>query len=162
MQNLDLKFVYKALSSQEKESVIALWTSVGVVSYAEALRRVEEVSTLILFENIVIGVSTVYLAKLQPLDKTYFFCRMFVKEEYRGDNGMRKKLLRLNFLKLKESYADVSCGLVLELENQKFARLGEHTNYMTKRGYTYHGKSQRGLQLWYVDFDEPKGIFSNI
>jgi hypothetical protein len=159
MPNLDLKFVYKTLSPKQKEGVIEMWTSAGVVPLEEAVKRVEQVSSLILFDEEIVGVSTVYPADLAAQGDTYFFSRMFIKEQYRGSIALRTKVKQLNFYELKKRYEKSVNGLVLELENQKFARLGANTDYMSKRGYTYYGKSVRGLQLWYVRFDEPKGIF---
>ena len=159
MQKLDIKFVYHALTAQEKERVIALWINTNILSLVEAKRRVDEVSSLILCEGEVVGVSTVYLAKPYGSEKQYYFGRMFISPEYRGDNSARTRLKQLNFSQLKELHRGDAYGLFLELENQKLAHLGEKTDYMSKRGYTYYGKSQRGLQLWYVDFDNPKGIF---
>ncbi|MBU1927631.1 hypothetical protein KKG77_01385 [bacterium] len=159
MLNLEIKFVYEALSPKEKEGVVRMWTNAHVLSAEEAVRRVEQVSVLILFGDEIVGVSTVYLDHLSEKDNAYFFFRMFIKKEYRGSNVLRTKLMQLNFNELKKRYAQQIKGLVFELENKKLAHLGEHTNYMTKRGYIYHGKSSRGLQLWYVRFDEAKGIF---
>ncbi|MBA3026478.1 MAG: hypothetical protein FP820_08715 [Sulfurimonas sp.] len=159
MPSLNLKFVYGTLSPTEKESVIHMWTTARVVPLQEAIKRVEQVSSLILYNDEIVGVSTVYTDDLSKVGDTYFFSRMFIKEAYRGSNTLRAKVLQLNFHELKKRYEQQTNGLVLELENIKLARLGENTNYMQKRGYTYYGKSQRGLQLWYVRFDEPKGIF---
>jgi hypothetical protein len=159
MLNLDIKFVYKALSLKEKESVVKMWTNAGVVAFEEAITRVEQVSVLILFGDEIVGVSTVYLNNLSAEGNVYFFFRMFIKKEYRGNNALRTKLMQLNYYELKKMYKFQVEGLVLELENKKLAHLGEHTNYMSKRGYTYYGKSPRGLQLWYVRFDEARGIF---
>ena len=84
---------------------------------------------------------------------------MFIKKEFRGDNALRTKLMQLNFKELKKKYEKNLHGIVVELENEKLAKLGEKSKYFQQRGYTYHGKSPRGLQLWYVRFDEPNGIF---
>jgi hypothetical protein len=159
MLNLNIKFVYGALSQKEKEGVIKMWINARVVSAEEALRRVEQVSVLILFGDEIVGVSTVYLDHLSEKDNAYFFFRMFIKKEYRGSNALRTKVVQLNFHELKKISQQRTEGLVFELENNKLAKLGEHTNYMSKRGYTYYGKSKRNLQLWYVRFDEAKGIF---
>lgn len=157
ISNLNVKFVYKLLSPQEKEGVLKLWMDAGVVSYSEAIQRVEQVSTLILFKNEIVGVSTVYLNSLE--NEKYFFFRMFIKSEYRGSNTLRTQVMRLNFQELKTRYENQIKGLAVELENTKLAKLAQETQYMSKRGYTFFGKSTRELQLWYVMFDEPKGIF---
>ena len=159
MQKLEVEFVYETLSLEQKEEVIAMWLQAGVVSPQEALRRVEQVSCLILFGEKIVGVSTVYKDILSQEMGTYFFGRMFITQAYRGSLEIRKKIMQLNFSQLKQSYATQANGLVLELENKKLAKLGEETAYMYKRGYTFYGKSARGLQLWYVRFATPKGIF---
>lgn len=159
MPNLDVKFVYTTLSQKDKEGVIKMWTEARVVSAEEAVRRAKEVSCLILFGEEIVGVSTVYQNDLSPTQKPYFFFRMFIKEAYRGSIALRTEVIQLNFHELKKRYEKQIQGLVLELENKKLAHIGEHTNYMNKRGYTYFDKSARGLQLWYVKFNEPKGIF---
>lgn len=159
MQNAEATFVYGHLSPKEKEGVIHLWTRCGVVSLAEAQKRVEQVSTLITCNEKIIGVSTVYVCDFAAPNTPYFYFRMFIEEAFRGSNALRTQVMQVNFHELKKQYGDTIYGLVLELENTKLAHLGEKTDFMRKRGYTYFGKSARGLQLWYVRFDEPKGIF---
>lgn len=51
MQSLDLKFVYTNLTVKEKKDVIQMWTASGAVHAAEAIKRVEQVSVLILFDG---------------------------------------------------------------------------------------------------------------
>jgi hypothetical protein len=157
MQNLDLKFVYGNLKEEDKQNIVNMWLSAGVLSKEEAIKRVEQVSVMIYSNDFVVGVSTIYPAYLTP-NNPYFFFRMFIKQEYRGTN-IKIKVMQLNFHKLKNKFDDKLNGIVVELENEKLARLGENTNYFNDKGYTYFGKSARNLQLWYVNFDEPKGIF---
>ncbi|APW65131.1 hypothetical protein LPB137_04390 [Poseidonibacter parvus] len=160
MIDLNLKFVYQSLTKEEKQDILSLWISSGVLSKEQAYKRIEEVSTLILNNNKIVGVSTVYPQYFIRSDSIFFFFRMFIQQEFRGSNSIRKKLMQLNYSELKKRFENKAYGLVVELENKKLDNLGKNTNYMTKRGYTYYGKSPRGLQLWYVMFDEPKGIFN--
>jgi hypothetical protein len=158
MQNLNLKFVYGNLKEVDKLNIINMWLSACVLPKEEAIKRVEQVSVLIFnHTNEIVGVSTIYPAYLTS-NNPYFFFRMFIKQEFRGTN-IKTKVMQLNFHKLKNKFDDKLNGIVVELENEKLARLGENSNYMSKRGFTYYGKSARNLQLWYVNFDEPKGIF---
>ncbi len=157
MQNLDLKFVYGNLKAEDKQNIINMWLSAGVLSKEEAIKRVEQVSVMIYSDDFVVGVSTVYPAYLTH-NNPYFFFRMFIKQEFRGTN-IKTKVMQLNFHKLKNKFDDKLNGIVVELENEKLARLGEKTDYFMDKGYTYFGKSARNLQLWYVNFNEPKGIF---
>lgn len=159
MPNLDVRFVYGELSQKEKNDVIKMWTNAGVVAFEEAIRRVEQVSVLVLDDKKIVGVGTSYIDKLPQNGDAYFFFRMFIEPKHRGSNLIRTKVGQLNFHGLKKLYENQINGMVIELENIKLARLGENTDYWIKRGYTYYGKSARGLQLWYVRFDEPKGIF---
>jgi hypothetical protein len=159
VSNLELKFVYQSLNTIEKNAVIALWVGTGVLSQESAVQRVDQVSVLIMHEGKVVGVSTVYPNDFTAPHHLFFFYRMFIEESFRGSNSLRTQVMQLNFHELKKHYGDKVHGIVLELENKKLASLGENTPYMSKRGYTYYGKSPRGLQLWYVRFDEPRGIF---
>lgn len=79
MQNLNLKFVYKSLTDKEKDAVINLWTSCGVVSQQEALKRIDQVSVLILDEENVVGVSTIYENDFTTPNNLYFFFRMYIR-----------------------------------------------------------------------------------
>ena len=159
MKDINIEYVYKNLTQKKKQEVVELWTSNVVVSLSEAQRRVDEVSCLIYRNSTLVGVSTVYKNDFNKKNNPYFFYRMFIREDDRGSNALRTAVMRENFLKLKESYSDSVNGLVVELENIKLARLGSKTSYFTKRGWTYSSLSNRGLQLWFVRFDEPKGIF---
>jgi hypothetical protein len=161
MKNLTIKYVYQLLTEEEKRKIINLWVTSGVLSQHQALQRVEQVSCVILSNFEIVGVSTVYIDDFTTPHNPYFFFRMFIKQEYRGSNKLRTQVMQLNFQKLKEFHSKNSHGIAVELENEKLADLGAKTNYMKKRGYTYYGKSARGLQLWYVRFDDPKGIFFN-
>lgn len=155
----ELKFVYNYLTSEEKSKIVDLWTSCKVVSKEEALKRVDQVSVIILNEKEIVGVSTVYINDFTAPDNPYFFYRMFIKEEFRRSYILKDKVVLLNFFELKKIYGDKVNGLVIELENSKFANLGKNTKYFIKKGFTYYGKSPRGLQLWYVRYDDPKGKF---
>lgn len=158
MFNLTLKFVYKNLSTQEKQDVINMWINAKVLPENEAIKRVEQVSVIIFNDKNIVGVSTIYPAFLSE-NNIYFFFRMFILPQYRGSNLTRTQVMQLNFNQLKEFYSSKIKGIAMELENSKLAHLGKNTNYMQKRGYTYFAQSARDLQLWYVDFDNPKGIF---
>lgn len=161
MQNLKLLFVFQSLNENQKKEIIDLWIRNGVLNQKQAKERVNQVSIVILDKETIVGVSTIYVQDFIIPNNPYFFFRMFIEEKHRGSNSLRTKVMQLNFQKLKEIYSAKVHGIVLELENEKLAKLGQKTNYMTKRGYTYYGKSPRGLQLWYVRFDDPKGIFLN-
>ncbi len=162
MSRFSLKFVYKNLSIDEKQNVINLWTNAEVLTQDQAKDRLSEVSLLILENEKIIGVSTVYVNDFISPNNQYFFFRMFIDERSRGSNKLRTQVMQKNYLELKKHFSDQVNGIVIELENEKLSKLGETSNYFVKRGYTYYGKSIRGLQLWYVDFAEPKGIFQSI
>lgn len=159
MDNYNIKFVYGNLTEKEKKEIIELWVNSGVLNNTEALKRVEQVSILVYSNDVLIGVSTVYINDFIYPNNPYFFFRMFIQKDFRGSNKLRNEIVTLNFEMLKNNYDKQAHGIVVELENTKLAKLGQKTNYMNKRGYLYHGKSARGLQLWYVRFDDPRGIF---
>lgn len=92
----------------------------------------------------------------------YFSLRMFIKTTARGSYPLMEQVTKVNYAQLKKHFARTVHGLVLELENKKLGKLGEQTDYVRKRGYTYYRKSARGLQLWYVRFDDPRGIYSDL
>lgn len=156
-----IRFVYQRLDEPQRSAVIALWTQAGVLPMAEAVRRVDEISALILDGQALIGVSTAYLHPLAGTDTPYFHLRSFILPQHRGCNATRKQLMQTNFTGLRE-HASQAQGLVIELENPKLARLGANTNYLHRRGYRYHGQSPRGLPLWYVRFDQAEGIFRDL
>ncbi len=160
MENLQLKFVYKNLTESEKQKVINLWRSIGVLSEERAKKRVEQVCLIIINKNDeIVGVSTVYTHYIVEESNLYFFYRMFIKKEYRGSPKIYIKVLQIVYNQLKTHYAQKLNGLIIELENKKIAKLGSESSYMNKLGFTYYGLSSRKLQLWYVRFDDPKGIF---
>lgn len=160
MSPLNIRYVYQSLSDEDKKKILSLWLSERVMSQEMALNRLNEVSVVIeTSDNQIVGVSTVYLQDFISPNNPYFFYRMFIKKEFRGSNLLRTKVMQTNFTSLKSNYSDKIFGIVIELENIKLSKLASSSNYMIKRGYSYYGKSYRGLQLWYVRFDEPKGIF---
>ena len=73
MKNIDLKFVYQTLSEDEKQSVIKLWKESQVVSSDEAINRVNQVSVLLLFDDNIVGVSTIYQHDFIMPNNPYFF-----------------------------------------------------------------------------------------
>lgn len=156
---MDIRFVYQNLTEEQKNGVIHMWVSSGVLSLQEAQDRVNQVSVLMLSEEKVVGVSTIYPGLLNAEEKPWFFFRMFIQEKSRGSNRLRTQIMQLNYTELKKRFLEHFQGISLELENVKLAKLSETTDYMTRRGYTYYGKSQRDLGIWVVRFDKPMGIF---
>ncbi|MBV5320306.1 MAG: hypothetical protein JZU62_01350 [Sulfuricurvum sp.] len=156
---MEIQFVYQNLTEEQKNGVIHMWVSAGVLSLQEAQNRVNQVSVLILSEGQVVGVSTIYPALLNAGEKPWFFLRMFIQETSRGSNRRRTQIMQLNYTELKQRFSEQYQGIALELENVKLAKLSETTDYMSRRGYTYYGKSSRGLGIWEVRFDTPMGIF---
>lgn len=163
MKKYRIDFVYNNLTYRQKQQIITMWLESGVLSRQVAEQRVDQVSTMIFDQDDqLIGVSTVYAADFCTPNNPYFFFRMFIIPSARGSNLMRTENMQLNFASLKNQHGSQAHGLVLELENPKLAALGTNSTYFSERGYTYQGKSARGLQLWYVRFDEPKGIFAGL
>lgn len=159
---MDIQFVYQSLTEEQKQEIIRLWVNAGVVNADEAVKRVDQVSVIILSTDKIVGVSTVYPEFLDNDEKPWFFFRMFIEEKNRGSNQLRTQIMQLNFSKLKNVYDAQFQGIVLELENTKLAKLAETTDYMRDRGYSYYGKNSRNLSVWYIRFNEPKGIFAGL
>lgn len=155
---MNIEFVYRSLNEDQKNSIINMWLSAGVLDKINAQKRVEEVSCIITDNDTIVGVTTVYPASLSE-SQLYFFFRMFILESHRGENQIRTRVMLMNYYQLKKRFGKEIKGIALELENRKLSRLGEKTDYMVRRGYTYFGKSQRGLHVWYISFEAPKGIF---
>jgi len=154
------QFVYQALSEAQKNQVLDFWQTSGLVPEREAVSRVNQVACVLSVDQQFAGVITVYPGEFAAPGLVYFFVRMAIVPSLRGHQPLRKYALQTLFHRLKQQYAPQIQGLVFEQENPKLARLGETTEFFQKRGYLYHGKSARGLQLWYVRFDEPRGIFA--
>ncbi|PLX96585.1 MAG: hypothetical protein C0620_02190 [Desulfuromonas sp.] len=160
VRNSRVEYVYRQMTPAQQQSVIQLWLEGGVLDKATALSRVKEVSTLIYDQQEqLVGVSTIYAGDFTVPNNPYFFFRMYIKPTARGSYPLMEKVTKVNYANLKKYCADQAHGLVIELENKKLDKLGTETSYVHKRGYTYYGKSVRGLQLWYVRFDDPKGIY---
>jgi hypothetical protein len=157
-------FVYKKLTDEQKTVIINFWKKNNALPNEQvAQQRVEEVSTLTLNEKSeLIGISTVYSQDFTAPNNPYFFLRVFIQKINRDSYNLRTRISQMNFSNLKKLYASQAHGIVIELENTKLKKLGESSQYFQKRGYRYYGKSPRGLQLWYVRFDEPRGIYEGL
>lgn len=160
MHSLEYKFVFQKLTEQQKQQIINMWTSERILNKEDAIARVNQVATIAVHKSEIVGVSTIYLNDFTTVNNPYFFLRMFMTKEFRSNRDFRTVSLKLLFKNLKQQYSNHAHGLVIELENQQLARLAAETPYMRRRGFSYFGKSPRGLQLWYVRFDEPRGIFA--
>lgn len=163
MKKYQIQFVYQQLTLAQQQQIIEMWLQSGVLNRETAEQRVKEVSTLVFDQyGELAGVSTVYPADFTSPNNPYFFFRIFIKPSARGSYILLDDVTKVNYANLKKEYANRCHGLVVELENLKFDGLGKRTTYFSKRGYSYQGKSARGLQLWYVRFDEPRGIYVGI
>ncbi len=157
----NIEFVYQALNEAQKNAVADLWMRNHVLSPAQIQQRLTEVSVLIYHGDLLTGVSTLYIQDLAGPDNPFFFFRMFVDPRYRGSLKLGMETLRLNFNKLADYQHGRAFGLALELENTKLAHMAATTSNMRRLGWSYYAKNPRGLQIWYVRFDEPRGMFKN-
>lgn len=163
MKGHRIEFVYQNIGERRRMEIIDLWLNAGALVRQTAEQRVSQVSTMIFDrQDSLVGVSTVYLSDFYIPDNPYFFFRIFIKPSARGSYRLFEEVTKVTFSNLKKNYATQAHGMVIELENRKLEALGANTPYLQKRGYTYHGKSARGFQLWYVRFDEPKGIYAGL
>jgi len=159
MDKSKIFFVYQKLPDDAKQSIFNFWVKNDALPSVEvALKRLNEVCVIAVDErNDLIGEFTVYIDYID--NKPYFFTRIFIEREHEGGYILMQEITKLAFSRLKSNYLDKAEGLVLNLENTKFAHLGSKTNYFQKIGYTYHGLSKKGHQLWFVRFDNPQGIY---
>lgn len=151
-----LQSVYQQAVSPQREEIINLWTACKVVTPLEAERRVDEVVlTVRNSEGCLVGVSTAYLQKFIPEEvHPFYFMRMFIRPEDRGQFGLYQLLSRKTreFLKKYEQPGCFPKGVVILLENRKFLGRGNRKS-LERRGWSYWGQGVKGYHVWYECFD---------
>ncbi len=119
-----LKLVHGCLETAEASAIIAMWLAAGVLSPAEAQRRVAEVVLTVHDPaDLVVGVNTVYPARLQAEGPTYYFYRTFLLPEARGLSGLPRAMLALAIVHLRWR-SEGHAGMVAVTENPKLMRRG--------------------------------------
>lgn len=164
MSKYNVSFVYQSLSDEQKKEIIDFWLeNKALPDKSVAEKRVGQVCCVIRDgEDNLVGLSTAFLRDFTAPNNPYFFCRIFIKKENRDEYNLRKSVFQTMYKELKALSAGKAFGLAVVLENISLQKLSASTAFFKKRGYTYHGKSAQGLPMWYIRFDEPKGIFEGL
>jgi GNAT superfamily N-acetyltransferase len=145
---------WQQLDPAAGEAIRAFWIRENAsVAGEEADRRLAQVVAHVTDRNGDIVAVATAVPHLSPrLGQPMYYYRCFVGQAWRGHNLSR--LLMRHTQKVLEAYArehDFPCiGILLELENAGFARTLQSPHWHST-GFTYIGKSQRGLDLrvWY-------------
>ena len=145
---------WQQLDPAVAEAIRAFWIREGAsVEGIEADKRLKQVVAHVLDgEGQVAAVATAVPHVAPRLGQPMYYYRCFVGGAWRGRN-LSRTLLR-HTQQVLETYArehGFPCiGILLELENAGFARTLQSPHWRIS-GFTYIGKSQRGLDLraWY-------------
>lgn len=149
------KFYFKSLPDNLKEEIIKMWVTEGVLTYERAKKRVDEV-VLVGFDpnNEVCCVTTVYLGLNKPVNKYFYYFRMFIREKDRGKiKNFKASKLTHEYLKNHESIAAVvmhpynPVGVIAVAENTKITQ-----RIMKQEGWSYFGKNENNQDVFYVLF----------
>ena len=141
---------WKQLDTETADAIRAFWTREGAnVEGEEALRRVQQVVLHVVDENDEIAAVATATPKVLPrLGQPLYYYRCFVGKTWRSGRLVRPLIRRTQ--RVLEEYArehDFPCiGVLLELENAGFATSLQWAHWQTT-GFTYIGKSPRGLDL---------------
>jgi hypothetical protein len=147
-----LKLVYGQLPPAGAEAIVAMWLAAGVLPEAEARRRVAEVACVVYDPGgRVVGVNTVYPARLQVDGPAYYFYRTFLLPEARALMGLPRAMLRLAMEHLR-ARRDGLAGLVVVTENPKLMRRAVIAR-LAALGFRRLGKDPRGYDVWCFRFD---------
>lgn len=154
-----LDFVYQRLQAEERNQVIKLWVSSGVLPLSEAESRVDQVVMTIRNEKgELVGVNTAYIQDFQHAGNPYYFYRIFIREQDRG-SSLRSKATELARRLLRDYRYDSPkpLGVVIVTENRKYERPGA-VRLLQRQGWHYLGKGPRGFNVWYENFDGSEGM----
>lgn len=147
-----LSIVYQKITPELKQEIIAMWINAKVLTEQEANRRVDEVVVTARNElNELVGVTSVNVRQIDA-NRSYYFFRMFVKEDYRGRHIPRKSPIMSNLtVDFLSTYnvADKPLGVVAVLDNPKLS-----TKIMETFGWLYYGIGLSGKHLWYKNFKD--------
>lgn len=147
-----LSVVYQKITPELKQEIVSMWLNAKVLDIKEANRRVDEVVVTARNElGELVGVTSVDIKQVDA-DSSYYFFRMFVKEEYRGRHIPRKtpimSNLTVDFLSTYE-VENKPKGVVAVLDNPKLSN-----KIMETFGWSYYGQGPLGKHLWYKNFKD--------
>ena len=146
--------VYRSINVKLGNEIIDFWRCNNAIGdLTEAQRRVADVVYIIRApDNSLAGISSVYIADVNP-NEPYYFYRMFIQPNYRRP-GMMRKVTEVtgSYLKALDLF-NKPAGLVIVTENPKLMRPGMR-RVITRLGYEYMGKTKQNLDLWKSDFQK--------
>lgn len=157
--NYLLDFVYGSLTDIQRQEIIHLWVSSGVLPASEAQQRVEQVvMTMRNRQGILVGVNTAYVQNFQVSGNFYYFYRIFIREQDRGsDLRTRATTLARQLLKDYQGTVPKPHGIIIITENVKYERPGG-MRLLRRQGWHYLGRGPRGFNIWFDNFDGSDSI----
>lgn len=143
--------VYRKTDESTREKIIACWQRNKLflrMSPAHLEDRAHQVVYMVLNrQEQVVGVSTVFLAKLPRDGQTYFFYRLFIQPLDRI-YGMMKWLTISTSQCLEDSPPSAKAmGVIIFTENEKLMRPGMKRMFQSN-GFEYLGKNPKQQDVW--------------
>ena len=144
--------VFGALSRQRAAELSDFWLSRGAIrDPAEARRRTVEAVFLVLADDRIVGVNTVYRGQLGALGE-YWFYRRFMDPAHRLA-GVGPRLFRatIDLLAGRRDAEGNPRGIAVVAENRKLARPGAR-RMLARLGLQACGQTPQGQDVWRLDF----------
>jgi hypothetical protein len=144
--------VYQSINDRLTEQIIHFWQRNNAIpDPAERRRRVADVVyTIHTASGELVGVSTVYVSKLQGDGPSYFY-RMFIQAEHRQPGMMRHITNATRDLLQGLRIPNKPGGMIIITENQKLMRPGLR-RMLQRHGYRYLGQTPQQLDVWKAVF----------
>jgi len=149
-----LSIGYGHLEARERDEIIGMWVTAGVLPPPEAQRRVAEVVlTARDPSGSLAGVNTVYVAAVPGASGPYYFYRTFLRPAHRGVWGLAATMFRLALRFLAEyPHPQRPLGLVAVIENPKLAH-PRIARRLRRLGLHHLGRDSNGREVWCARFD---------
>ena len=144
--------VYGAVDAGLGQEIVDFWQrNRAIADPREAQRRsAEVVFTVRDSTGCLVGVSTVYEAKIQG-DRRYFFYRMFIQPRDRVPGLMRRVVLATRDYLRDLRLPGKPRGIVIVAENPKLTGRGMRRQFR-RYGWQLLGRTPRGQDVWKSDF----------
>lgn len=158
--DLHLKLVPGSNNPALLQSIVSMWLGEGVLTHAEASRRIGEVVYAIIdHEETVHGVTTAYSGQFPARSEPFWFLRMFIRKSARKALGLKNHsafqwdAFEKTCQFLAETTRTTHRGVVMVTENRKLwserwqKRLGG-------RGWKVLGKDGEGHVIFFLPFQK--------
>ncbi|MDD5329029.1 MAG: hypothetical protein PHX38_03430 [Sulfuricella sp.] len=154
-----LTAVYGRMDEMLAREVAAFWLShQAIANPQEAMRRANEV--VIVVRNAageLVGVNSVYADTFNRSTRSWYFYRMFVREQDRVPGlASRMTLAASDFLRAQATSAPDIAGMVLITENSKLMKPAAQRK-LRRLGWHYVGRGPLGRDAWKIDFSPSGG-----